>query len=366
MLKRYLYIMLSLLLVVSFVCAFPVQFSAKDMTELETSGMTGDCMWRLNGSMLTIFGNGSMDNYSWQDPAPWGTDITEVIVSDGVLNIGKRSFWGCKLTKVTIGNTVKSIEDDAFGQNPFLSSIIIPDSVTSIGSRAFLGCVSLSSFSIANSVTHVGNDAFKGTKWYSNQPEGLVYIGNILYSMKGVCPEQIEIKEGTILIAEGAIKENNQNLSTVILPDTLVYIDEGAFINCTNLKNISIPKSVKSIGSYAIGYKNDDFQLYRQQDIIITGYKDTEAERYANHNSFDFVELTEFVFLGDANGDGEVDSLDATIVHRAATKIQVPYSEEQLMCADIDGDGSLTIVDATFIQRYDSKIAVPYPVGEAK
>jgi hypothetical protein len=70
--------------------------------------------------------------------------------------------------------------------------------------------------------------------------------------------------------------------------------------------------------------------------------------------------------VGDANGDGEVDSVDATIVQRAATKIQVPYSEEQLMCADIDGDGSLTIVDATFIQRYDSKIAVPYPVGEAK
>ena len=68
--------------------------------------------------------------------------------------------------------------------------------------------------------------------------------------------------------------------------------------------------------------------------------------------------------LGDADGNGDVDTVDATIVQRVATMISVPYSEEQLMCADVDGDGVLTIVDATLIQRYIVHLTVPYPIGE--
>ena len=68
--------------------------------------------------------------------------------------------------------------------------------------------------------------------------------------------------------------------------------------------------------------------------------------------------------LGDANGDGEVDMVDATIVQRVATKISVPFSGEQLMHADIDADGALTSVDATFIQRHTTKLATPYKIGE--
>ena len=75
-------------------------------------------------------------------------------------------------------------------------------------------------------------------------------------------------------------------------------------------------------------------------------------------------ETTESYLLGDANGDGEVDTVDATIVQRVATHLSVPFSEKQLMCADIDGDGELTIVDVVFIQRYVVHASVPYPVGE--
>ena len=68
--------------------------------------------------------------------------------------------------------------------------------------------------------------------------------------------------------------------------------------------------------------------------------------------------------LGDANGDGEADMVDATIVQRVATMIRVPFSEEQLMCADIDGDGELTIIDAAYIMRYATRISTGYNIGE--
>ena len=70
--------------------------------------------------------------------------------------------------------------------------------------------------------------------------------------------------------------------------------------------------------------------------------------------------------LGDANGDGEVDAVDATIIQRCATNMAVPYPQATLMNGDIDGDGELTVVDATFIQRFCVNIKTPYPIGEAQ
>lgn len=81
--------------------------------------------------------------------------------------------------------------------------------------------------------------------------------------------------------------------------------------------------------------------------------------------SFTFIVKSEAeVILGDADGNGDVDTADATIIQRAVTKIAVPYDEEQLMRGDVDGDENLTIVDATFIQRYSTKVNTPYPIGE--
>jgi hypothetical protein len=67
--------------------------------------------------------------------------------------------------------------------------------------------------------------------------------------------------------------------------------------------------------------------------------------------------------LGDADGSGDVDIVDATIIQRYSTLVKVAVDEETLMHGDINGDGYLDIVDAAFIQRYSTFIKVPYPIG---
>ena len=65
-------------------------------------------------------------------------------------------------------------------------------------------------------------------------------------------------------------------------------------------------------------------------------------------------------YLGDADGDGEVSIVDATVILRKMASMNVAYLNEK--AADIDGDG-LDVVDATLIQRHLVQMSVPFPIG---
>ena len=86
---------------------------------------TGDCFWAVDGTTLTITGSGKLGNYSVSSPAPWGTEITKVILSDGVTYLGRYAFAGCtKLTEVTVPAKVVGIGDDCFNGCSSLTKIV--------------------------------------------------------------------------------------------------------------------------------------------------------------------------------------------------------------------------------------------------
>ena len=87
--------------------------------------------------------------------------VYDVIIPDGVVEIGYRAFHNChNLKRIVIPNGVTKIGDGAFEGCFSLTSIIIPDSVTKIGDGAFEGCFSLTSIIIPDSVTKIGEIAF--------------------------------------------------------------------------------------------------------------------------------------------------------------------------------------------------------------
>ena len=67
--------------------------------------------------------------------------------------------------------------------------------------------------------------------------------------------------------------------------------------------------------------------------------------------------------LGDANGDGVVDSIDATLIQRYDAQMHVGDSFD-VNAADVNGDGEVDILDVTFIQRYLAGMNVKFPIGE--
>ena len=64
---------------------------------------------------------------------------------------------------------------------------------------------------------------------------------------------------------------------------------------------------------------------------------------------------------GDADGDGTVTIMDATVIQRRLAEIPTPSFDER--AADVDGDG-LNITDATQIQRYLAEFDNIYHINE--
>ena len=188
----------------------------------------------------------SIGDYAFQNCS----SLTTIAIPNSVMSIGKSAFSGCSgLSSITIGNSVTSIGSAAFLNCSSLTSITIPNSVENIESEAFSGCSALASVTIPNSVTSIGKSAFKGSKWYDNQPNGVVYAGKVLYAYKGSMPSntKIVIKEGTVGITSSAFQGYTE-LSSITIPNSVTTIGGSAFYNCSGLTSITIPNSIKSIG----------------------------------------------------------------------------------------------------------------------
>lgn len=208
--------------------------------------------------------------YDYKGEMPEGTNI---VIKEGTLTIGDDVFEDCTgLISITIPNSVTTIEDGAFYRCTGLTSITIPNSITYIGNYAFSGCIGLTSVTIPNSVTNIGFSAFAGcsnlaniempssavnldanvfayTAWYNNQPNGVVYAGNVLYKYKGTMlgGTNISVNEGTLSIAGAAFWDDCHQLTSISIPNSVIIIGKEAFYNCSGLTSIEIPNSVTSI-----------------------------------------------------------------------------------------------------------------------
>ena len=233
----------SLLLAICMIAA--LFFAAPSTSAATASGTTGDCTWTLDGTHLTISGNGYMENYWGNGSRPWGKAVTSVTVEQGVKSIGSYAFEGCKrLTSITIPDSVTSIGSYAFEGCTGLTSITIPDGVTNIDGYPFSGCANL------KDVYYTGDLSdwckIKFNDWGSNP---MSYATNLYINGK--------LLEGEITIPDDITSVGNYtfhnctSLTSITIPDSVIYIDENAFYGCTSLTKAAIGNGVTSIDDYA-------------------------------------------------------------------------------------------------------------------
>lgn len=202
---------------------------------------------------------------------------TTLYVPEGTPQIGRYAFYNNDtLESINIPSSVQTIDEHAFdfcyslqdvefeegvthiGQQAFqnciaLAQINLPDSITSIETLAFNLCSNLSEIGNLDNVVHVGNDALANTAWYNNQPDGLVYLGKVLYKYKNPNYDtHIEVAPGTLGIAGRAFEESGASrITSIVLPDSLKLIGSEAFIDCTGLTSIQLPDALETIKSRA-------------------------------------------------------------------------------------------------------------------
>ena len=284
-------------------------------------------------------------------------------------------------TKIEIKDGTKGIAAAAFFNCANLKSVTIPDGVKNIGEAAFYGCTSLSDISIPNSVERMGAVVLTNTEWYNNQPDGVIYIGDICYGYKGSMPANTEItvKNGTKLIAGAAfanqvnVEKNIQNLKSVKLPSSVKVIDElafygatglssinipdgvttigkMAFCGCNSLKTVTVPMTVTSIGDLAFGFSIDTEtgEPGRSDGFTLKGYANTESEYYSHLYTVNFTSLgtqtATDVKLSKTSmtmGVGEVYTISATVspnyIHQA-----VSWSSGNTSVAEVSNSGRIT------------------------
>ena len=193
MVTKKLHILLAALLLVGFL--IPVQAKAS----------TG---WTLENGILTITGQGPMEDYATAAAAPWYScrgEITKILVDGGITAIGSNSFTFC--------------------QN--VTQVFLPAGLLSIGKNAFWGCENLTSVSLPDSLEYMGTCAFFGS--------GLT---------------SVTVPAGVTVLEQGVFGQCT-NLQTALLPETLAAIHKDAFSRCYALQTLTLPAALETLGEHA-------------------------------------------------------------------------------------------------------------------
>ncbi|MCQ2459117.1 MAG: leucine-rich repeat protein [Ruminococcus sp.] len=275
--------------------------------------------------------------------------LTEVNLT-GVENIASYAFWQCSsLKKINLSDSLKHIGNKVF-YNSAVTELTIPDSVTGIGEYSFANCLNLSSVKLSSSLEYIDNYLFEDCKNLTeiNIPDSVKYIGHNAFSRCSklssvTIPDSVESIKGLAF-------NWCTSLTNVIIPDSVTEIEYYAFCGCSNLKSITIPDSVTKIGDGVFDYCN--------KDLVIKGYSNSAAERYAKENNIQFSALADepSYSYGDINGDCTIDGIDASLIltEYAVTSAggNKTLNAKQSAFADINKDGVLDATDASCLLTY--------------
>ena len=190
------------------------------------------------------------------------TEITSVVIPNTVTTIGFQAFYFCQgMTDITIGNSVTTIGDYAFMWCSSLTSLNIPASVTYIGQRLLDYCSSLTTLTVDSNnpkydsrdncnaicITSM-NNVFRACNTTVIPSSTIAIDAQAFSGCTGIT--SIDIPENILYIYWGAFSSCD-NLASINLPSTLKLIDWQAFSYCNSLTSITIPASVTSIGDQA-------------------------------------------------------------------------------------------------------------------
>lgn len=180
---------------------------------------------------------------------PDNTKIKELVIEDGIEEIGDAAFRNNLIEELIIPDSVKIIGGGAFSNNNQLrkltlsknlteiqpstffgtgiEELVIPEGVTKIGARAFSDCTSLKALSLPSTLDTIDSYAVQNTKNLQTLeiPGNVKVIGRSAFSHSGLI--NLTLNEGTEEIGSKAFYYNS--ILRVVIPKSVKKLDDSAF-----------------------------------------------------------------------------------------------------------------------------------------
>ena len=147
----------------------------------------------------------------------------------------------------------------------------------------------------------------------------------------------VTLKEGTLGIA-GCAFESCTGLTSIVIPHSIIEIGFMAFYWCTGLSDVYCYIADPS----GVSYGNEQFNLddgdYSGRTLhVLQGTADAYR---ADENWYPyFGQIVEDIFIGDVNGDHEVNIADVNAA------IDIIFDGSGNPRGDVNGDGEINIAD---------------------
>ena len=146
----------------------------------------------------------------------------------------------------TVPNGVKEIYQSALSSSTYLKKITVSDGVEKIGSYAFQSSAALETVILPKTVTEIGYEIFSLS---SLMKEVSVHNDNPSYTaVDGV----LFSKDMTTLIYYPSAKQG----WNYTVPEGVTAIESRAFHGCYDLRKVTLPEGLLSIGSYAFSFSS--------------------------------------------------------------------------------------------------------------
>ena len=181
-----------------------------------------------------------------------------------VHGINENTFVKLIIPEEIEGLPVTRIASEAFYNIDNIIEVVLPSTIKEIGERAFYNCKKLEKINLPSGLERIESYAFGATActaiWI---PATVIYYGY------GIFPSNltdVEIEEGATIfppLSGTNIKEITipssvkiipsyafpSTITEVVLPEGLERIEEWAFLDCSNITSVKLPSTIKFLGS---------------------------------------------------------------------------------------------------------------------
>ncbi|MCH5304391.1 MAG: leucine-rich repeat protein [Ruminococcus sp.] len=246
------------------------------------------------------------------------------------------------------GREIKRFSEKAFYKNSVINSLYMHDKMTVVNKWAFRNCPNLSRVYFSKSLVSLWDFAFAQAP---NLKSAFLRNTNLNTIYQSCFYNDTSLKHLSLpetLETIGASAFSKTALEIVVIPKSVTAINNNAFANNENLREIYIPRSVKKIGK-------DVFA--GSENVTVYVSENSETERYCEENSLKYKVIEESDFpsnlLGDVDNNRELDVRDATAIMQEIAELELNFFAQN---CDYNSDGELNVKDATMIMQHIAQI----------